>query len=326
MHKEYLYSSVFADHIKDHIEVRREAGFSFDTSAYWLYRFDQFCCDNNVVAAIVTKELYESWAIKADTETKTTQNSRLQALRSFCVYLISIGIPAYVPKNLPRPEKVVPYLMKDDVIREFFKQVDYYDTVYDILPFRRMAKEYKVVFRLIYCCGLRNNEACSLRAENIDLQEGIITLYGSKGRKDRLVYLSDDLCNLCNEYASWINRQFTIPPEWFFPGKDPRKHIPKTSLDRKFNEFWNNTETSKVCDKKPTVHSLRHAFVIKRINTWVESDIPLHVMMPYLSRYLGHMSPIETYYYYHQTEDTFQTVHRKDIVSGRVIPEVRYEG
>ena len=86
MHKEYLYSSVFADHIKDHIEVQQEAGFSFDTSAYWLYRFDQFCCDNNVVAAIVTKELYESWAVKADTETKTTQNRRLQALRSFCVY------------------------------------------------------------------------------------------------------------------------------------------------------------------------------------------------------------------------------------------------
>ncbi len=30
-----------------------------------------------------------------------------------------------------------------------------------------MATEYKVLFRMIYCCGLRNNEACSLKTENV---------------------------------------------------------------------------------------------------------------------------------------------------------------
>jgi hypothetical protein len=48
-------------------------------------------------------------------------------------------------------------------------------------------------------------------------------------------------------------------------------------------------------------------------------------MMPYLSSYLGHMGPMETYYYFHQVEDAFQTVRRKDVVSPRVIPEVQYE-
>ena len=28
--------------------------------------------------------------------------------------------------------------------------------------------EYKVLFRVIYCCGLRNNEACSLKIKNVD--------------------------------------------------------------------------------------------------------------------------------------------------------------
>ncbi len=57
----------------------------------------------------------------------------------------------------------------------------------------------------------------------------------------------------------------------------------------------------------------------------MESSIPLQVMMPYLSNYLGHKGPIETYYYYHQVEDVFRTVRRKDTVSARVIPEVSYE-
>ncbi|MGG6557653.1 UNVERIFIED_CONTAM: integrase, partial [Blautia caecimuris] len=113
--------------------------------------------------------------------------------------------------------------------------------------------------------------------------------------------------------------------EWFFPGKYPEQHIPKTSVDRKFNEFWNATELSKQTDKKPTVHSLRHAYVTKRMNLWMKSDTDLKVMMPYLSQYLGHKGPVETYYYYHQVQEIFETIRRKDKISSRVIPEVRYE-
>lgn len=325
MHKEYRYCSVFANLITDYIESRRESGFMYDNPAYWLYRFDQFCFDKKIAETEVTKPLFEAWAAKADTETKTTQNNRLEALRNFCVYLITLGIPAYIPAILPRPEKVVPYLMKDEDILEFFEQVDLYESTNHLPVFQRMACEYKVLFRLIYCCGLRNNEACSLRTENIDTENGVLTLYHSKGRKDRIVYLAEDLRKLCKEYHEWLVTQLNTTSEWFFPGKDPKCHIPKTSADRKFNEFWSKTKSSKTCYKKPTVHCLRYAFVIKRINSWMETDISLKVMMPYLSSYLGHKGPMETYYYFHQTEDAFQTIRRKDTVSKRVIPEVHHE-
>ena len=325
MHKKYVYSSVFANLLNDYISAHREAGFMYDNPAYWLYRFDQYCAKKQVKEAIITKPLFEAWASKSDSETKTTQNNRLQAVRNFSVYLNTLGISGYIPLNLPRPEKVVPYLMTDEDIREFFKQVDFDDVIAPVSSFKRMAQEYKVLFRLIYCCGLRNNEACSLKASNVDLVDGSITIYQSKGNKDRIVYLSDDIRRLCLEYQQWLNSQLDTPSKWFFPGKYPGDHIPKTSLDRKFNEFWNTTKSSKTCDKKPTVHCLRHAFVIKRVNLWMEAYIPIQVMMPYLSNYLGHKGPIETYYYYHQVEDVFKTVRRKDAVSARVIPEVQYE-
>ena len=326
MHKEYLYTSVFADLIKDYISSRRDAGFIYDNPAYWLYRFDQYCSDKTINEVAVTKPLFEAWASKSATETKTTQSNRLQALRNFCAYLITMGIPAYIPPVLPRPEKVIPYLMTDDDVREFFEKVDLYEATAHVPMFQRMAFEYKVLFRLLYCCGLRNNEACSLKTENIDLGNGIIKLFHSKGRKDRIVYLAEDLRNLCLDYHQWLNTQLEIPSEWFFPGRNPGYRIPKTSVDRKFNEFWNATGSSKNCDKKPTVHCLRYAFVIKRINSWMEADIPLQVMMPYLSSYLGHAGPMETYYYFHQIENAFRTVRRKDVVSARVIPEVQNEG
>lgn len=326
MHKDFNYSSIFADLISTYIQSRREAGFMFDNPAYWLFRFDQFCKARQINKTEITKELYDSWSAKQLSESKTTQSNRLQALRCFSIHLNSIGIPSYIPTQLPRPEKTVPYLMSDEDVREFFKQVDLYESDAPVKAFERLATEYKVLFRLIYCCGLRNNEACTLRFEDVDTDSGTLTIIHSKGNKDRIVYLSDDVCQLCAEYKQWLKEELSDTTYgWFFPGKYPDKCIPKTSVDRKFNEFWNSTQASKKCDKKPTVHCLRHAFVIKRINLWMESDISLRVMMPYLSSYLGHKGPIESYYYYHLVQDAFNTIRRKDTITSRVIPEVQHE-
>lgn len=326
MHKHYEYTSIFATLINDYINAHRKAGFEFDNPAYWLYRFDQYCFVHNIGEAVLTKSLYDKWSIKHDTETKVTQNNRLQALRGFSLYLNTLGMQSYVPYNLPKPEKTMPYLMSDKDICEFFEQVDLYKTASPVKAFDRMSYEYKILFRLIYCCGLRNNEACTLKIQYVNLTNGSFILHHTKGNKERLVYMPEDLRILCNEYLGWLKRELNgVATEWVFPGKDPINHIPKTSVDRKFNEFWNNTIASKISDKKPTVHCLRHAFVIKRINLWMENNISLQVMMPYLSNYLGHKSPIETYYYYHQIEDVFKTVLAKDTTSALVIPEVKYE-
>ena len=39
--------------------------------------------------------------------------------------------------------------------------------------------------------------------------------------------------------------------------------------------------------------------------------------------YLGHKSPTETFYYYHQVEGAFKTLKQRDDISKRVIPEVK---
>lgn len=325
MHKVYEYTSCFSERIIQYISVRRNAGYMFDNPAYWLYRFDQYCAKNKIQTTAVTKELYQKWSAIETSETKVTQANRLQALRGFSVYLNTIGIVSYIPHVLPKAEKNVPYLMEDSDIHAFFEQVDRRNPLSPVNAFNRMASEYKVLFRLIYCCGLRNNEACSLKNENVDTTNGTITVIHSKGDKDRVVYLSEDMRVLCERYWKWMAFVLCIESEWFFPGKYPEQHIPKTSVDRKFNEFWNATEISKHTDKKPTVHCLRHAFVIKRMNQWMKADIDLKVMMPYLSRYLGHKGPIETYYYYHQVQDAFETIRRKDLISSKVIPEVNHE-
>ena len=324
MHKVYKYNSCFSELITQYISERRNSGFMFDNPAYWLYRFDQYCLDNKIQEVSISKKLYQEWASISASETKDTQHNRLQALRGQSIYLNTLVLISYIPHVLPKADKNVPYLMEDTDILAFFAQLDRYNPHSTVNSFNRMATEYKVLFRVIYCCGLRNNEACSLKIKNVDTVHGVITIIHSKGDKDRAICRSEDVRKLCSQYKAWL---VSLCPtsEWFFPGKYPEQHIPKTSVDRKFNKFWNATELSKQTDKKPTVHSLRHAYVTKRMNLWMKSDTDLKVMMPYLSQYLGHKGPVETFYYYHQIQEIFETIRRKDKISSRVIPEVRYE-
>ena len=55
----------------------------------------------------------------------------------------------------------------DSEIREFFMATDNYVPKINGLRFQILAEEYKVLFRFIYCCGLRVSEARKLKMKNI---------------------------------------------------------------------------------------------------------------------------------------------------------------
>ncbi len=186
----------------------------------------------------------------------------------------------------------------------------------------RLAKEYMVLFRLLYCCGLRNSEGCGIATEQVDLTSGILTILDSKGNKDRLVYMAEDLSELCKEYYEYMCNTLSYSPRWFFPGKNPEKPLRNTTVDRVFNRFWSRTVFASACNNKPTVHDLRFTFVTDRINLWVIEGIDTDVMMPYLQRYLGHKNLQDSYYYYHNSRQLYDAIRIKDKTVGQVIPEV----
>ena len=55
----------------------------------------------------------------------------------------------------------------------------------------------------------------------------------------------------------------------------------------------------------------------------MKQGLDMNVMMPYLSKYLGHKSVDETNYYYHYVQETAQIIREKDTLAKKVIPEVR---
>ena len=273
--------------------------------------------------AVFTPDRLDAWMCSLPGESKSSHNSRIGAARGIARYLNTHGIECYVPPLYVGKDQNQIHVMDKTELMEFFSVVDSYQPKTHKTCDLRMANEYPIIFRLFYCCGMRNNEVCELRKTDIDLQKGIITIYDGKNHRDRLIYLPEDLLALIRKYCSYLAKDSEAKSEWLFPGRFLHEHVLKTSIDRNFRDFWNKTEASKHCDKHPTPHSLRHGFVVDRINSWILSSIDINVMYIYLSKYLGHKDPDESFYYYHLVREAYDIVKQKDTVTEDVIPEVR---
>ena len=295
--KNYRYNSVLAPYIEKYVVERRLTGCIFNGGAYQLKRFDEYWLSNGYEDIHITAERIEKWLCRlSDSESKSSHSGRVCALRQFCRYMKSHGIESYIPMiSIGNDHNCVHILSKSE-IKELFTIIDNYHPDFNRIDFNRLADEYPIIFRLYYCCGMRNNEVCSLEITDVDFDNGVITIRDGKNQKDRLVYLSDDMTELLNKYFSKLKKTLGFIPKWLFPGVNVNNHIAKCSIDRKFQSFWNMTKCSAECDRPPTPHCLRHTFVVDRINSWILNNIDINVMMPYLSKYLGHKSPDECIY------------------------------
>ncbi|MBI9096780.1 MAG: tyrosine-type recombinase/integrase [Sphaerochaeta sp.] len=312
------FKSKLGSFIKDFINEKRGNGFSYELEEYMLNRFDSFIIEHGFDDGVLSRTLVLEWAIQTPTESINYRNQRVSFIRQFGYYLLSLGKQAYIPMWMASESTTVPYIPCKAEIEEIYQSVDSYRLRH--LSAKYPQIELSVLYRLYYCCGLRLDEACNLKRENIDLEQGVLRIVHSKGDKDRLVPMTPDLNDLCKNYDERM--QAKLPGTiWFFPRIDGKAPIRKTTADTMFAEIWKSTKASEMTPKAPTVHSLRHAFVIEKMNTWMKIGIS-EAMLPYLSVYLGHSSISETYYYYHLKESIFELIREKDEASTTIIPKV----
>jgi integrase len=315
----YTFESAFAPYIVGLIEQKRADGFIYSTEEGLLKRLDSFCKERFPETDAITRELVSEWSIIRPTEGRSYRDNRMGSVRQLSLYMLSLGIEAYVPNNYSKSEKAVLYIPTQEEMTAFFKEMDTWESPQP--RHQRFIYECKMMFLLYYCCGMRVSEARFLKKEHVDWNKGILTIYASKGQKDRLVYLAQDGVRVLSEYFRHIEGIVPGSP-WMFPGEDPVRPVSLSTVENRFNACWSKLPFAANVNKRPTPHCLRHAFVVERLNDWMLRGIDTQQMIAYLSKFLGHKSPSETFYYYHLVKKAFAIINEKDKVSNRVIPEV----
>lgn len=61
-----------------------------------------------------------------------------------------------------------------------------------------------VIFRILYCCGLRVSEVCNLQFRNVNLDAGLLTIRDPKNDCDRYIPFSDSVKEAWIAYAEHI--------------------------------------------------------------------------------------------------------------------------
>jgi len=61
----------------------------------------------------------------------------------------------------------------------------------------------------------------------------------------------------------------------------------------------------------PRVHDLRHSFTVSTLRDWYHDGADIDARMPLLSAYLGHVSPVSTYWYLQATPELLAVAARR---------------
>lgn len=316
--RNYKYESTLAVSINGLIDEKRASGYVYTSNSDVLKQLDTFCLSINFNSEIITKELCDAWSVQQPTECLNSRNVRISVLRQLSKYQLSLGMDAYLPKLIQSSEKTEAHVFTADELDSFFLNLDDPKTYPRNDP--RLVMECRTLFRLYYCCGMRLSEPIELTWDRIDYDRATIKILQSKGDKDRIIWLSDEIATMLANYRAYITKE--VPEtKWVFPGINPEKHINEVTVRDYFLKAWRRTPFSDMSNP-PTIKSFRHTFVVDRLNDWMENGEDMDKMLPYLSKFLGHNSIHESLYYYHQVAESRKIIREKDMISSKVIPEV----
>ena len=144
-----------------------------------------------------------------------------------------------------------------------------------------------VLFRLLYTCGLRVSEALHLKVADVDLDAGVLAIYGAKGDKERLVGISDSMLTYMKSYRSnpLVANAKSI---YFFPAPDGGFYDTSTIYDIFRKCLFDAGIPHRGRGKGPRLHDLRHSFAVHILNKWSSEGKDIYTCLPILRTALGH--------------------------------------
>lgn len=143
---------------------------------------------------------------------------------------------------------------------------------------------------------MRIGEAIGLERADVDLAAGVLTIREAKGGRSRLVPLEQSTTDALASYASARARLCPEPKsQAFFVSAVGTTLLPQvvgSTFDQIATAIGLRTGT-----KRPRVHDLRHAFAVRLLVSWYRSGVDVAAGMGLLATYLGHVNPVDTYWY-----------------------------
>lgn len=264
-----------------------------DSKTLKAYRIDltQFTHQVSVgdISAI-TPDILEKYIVKLhQTYQPKTVKRKIASLKAFFHYLEyrdlieknpfnKIQVKFREPVILP---KTIPLHTVEVFLSTIYKQQKEAKTIYQ----RKNALRDAAVIEMLFATGMRISELCSLHANDVNLYERTILIYG-KGAKERMIQLgNDDVIRILMEYQKTFQDQIHMC-SYFFVNQNGSP-LSDQSIRRMINKY----ASLAAIGLHITPHMFRHTFA----TSLLEADVDIR----YIQEMLGHSSINITEIYTH---------------------------
>ena len=305
---------------EDFIKFKQNFGHRYGSQTYHLLDFDRFCLSEFPDCDKLTEEMVMKWAVIKPTENSNGYISRISVVRQFGKYLTMLGEDAFIlPDGLKGGDMpLMPYVFTHASLKSFWCYTDSMERYYQSTVRHLVAP---VMFRYMYCCGLRPIEARRLKRSDINLKTGRIFISESKYNKERIIYASDDLMALTQNYLTQIIPIFPDSEAMFVDRKG--SPLSQSVHQYLFEHCRDGSGIRAAGARQPNLYSFRHSFATHRIYQWQKEGKDIDSLLPGLSAYMGHSHYSHTLYYLHLLPEIFSDMAGFDFERfSNIIPEV----
>lgn len=286
--------SALRDGVDEYLTLRRSLGFLLRSHGTLLHDFVSFVETRE--AEVITIDLALRWATRQSRVSPGWWNNQLGVVRGFTRYWSArdprTEVPplGMLPKRAQRPS---PYLYTDGDVQRLLQSAGCLRSRSKLWP-TTMA----TLIGLLSVTGMRIGEALGLDDEDIDWDEGVITIRRAKFGKSRLIPLHRTTRSALESYAQQRDRIW-VPARRspFFPSPT-WKRLRNCQVHRTFGVLLRFAGLPCTRDYRgPSLHDFRHRFAVNTLVRWYRAglDIERHIFS--LSTFLGHSCVANTYWY-----------------------------
>ena len=283
--------TVMHEAVADYLTIRRALGYKLIEHERQLYGFASFL--EHAGALTITTELALKWASRTQ-GTEGWKAARLSMVRGLAVYLRTIDPATEIPPTgllLHRKRYAIPYLYSDQEISRLLTQAAV------LTPPPRAALHYTLI-GLLAVTGMRIGEALRLDRDDVDLDAGVLTIRKTKFGKSRQLPLHPTTVEALARYAKQRDELSPRPstPSFFVSTRGNRPD--KRNAQYVFRKLCRRAGIERPRGSpQPRAHDLRHSFAVRTLLDQHRDGIDVQARMLWLSTYLGHVEPSDTYRY-----------------------------
>ncbi len=221
----------------------KNLNYSECTRKIYLHYIHKFLISTKKYPQHIVSKDFQSYLDSYEFSSISQQNQIINAIKFFYEKILDKKYDK-VSFERPRKEKHLPQIIDKQFL---ITQIDKIKNL-----------KHKAIISLGYSVGLRVSEVVNLKIEDIDSKRMIINIKNGKGRKDRIVPLSQNVLELLRKY--WVEYR---PKEYLFNGQN--------SLQ--YSSVSCNAIVKNYLGEKYHFHLLRHSCFTHLIESGIDSRI-----------------------------------------------------